>query len=324
MLRNWKTLALCSILAAVTAEPALAQPATKELERINQRLQQLEDRDAARVETFARIQNDLKQIDEIRRSLQRLEVLDSLQKDVAQIGSRVRVLEERRQPEVAGGNGNGSHGESRDLKKIESMLNQIIDLQNTLQSDVHAVRKDVGGLKKDVSSLQGDQVNTKLRLDALELQLNRLGDEVKIVQKRLEVSSTTVVGSSPSPALPMPLVERALDDIRAKLGAIEQAILRLQPLPPPLQSSSSRAAYYGPASGAGMAALSRVLLENYYPEEMLFVVNGNPTRVAPNQTLTVEAPPGPLTYQVISPSWGRRADKTTTLASNETFRITAR
>jgi predicted nucleic acid-binding Zn-ribbon protein len=351
MLRNWKTLALYSLLAALPAAPAPVVAQTTDLDKLTRRLDQLESKDAARGETLDRVQRDVKQIEELRKSLQslpsltqadlermnkrleliddirkdlqRLEQLDSLHKDVAQLKTRLSTVEERKPaPEVGTSNNNNQEVRS-DIKKIEGMLNQIIGLQNTLQDDMQGVRKDVTGIKKEVLALQGEQTGTKVRLDTLELQLNRLADDIKTVQKRLDTTATTVVGSAPvAPVAPItPLLERGLDDIRAKLGAIEQAILRLQP------SGATRSAYYQTPSAVPAATLTtgRVLLENFYPEDLLFIVNGQQTRVGPNRVVPLDAvPSGTLSYEVVSPTWGVRTQKTTSLASNETFRITAR
>jgi hypothetical protein len=57
---------------------------------------------------------------------------------------------------------------------------------------------------------------------------------------------------------------------------------------------------------------------------MLFIINGRENiRLAPGTSRLVEGvPAGTFTYEVVSPTWGSRARKTTTLLANETYRIT--
>jgi predicted nucleic acid-binding Zn-ribbon protein len=336
----------------------------KDLESINKRLEQLEQKDQSHLESLGKVREDLKRLDEIKalrksaklveeqggieankraeqieqlrktlethvnltqadlekmnkrlgqvqdikKNLQRLDALDTLQKDVVALAERLQAVEQKAPPANGGSECRG------DIKKIEGMLSQVLDLQRNMQADVEGVRKDVSGLKKEVAALQGDQVGAKIRLDSMEAQLSKLADEMKSLQRRLETNTTAA-------SSPMPGLERALDDIRAKLASIEQAILRLPP-------SSVRVSNAAPVPGLSSPAVGpngRVLLENFYPEDMLFIVNGIQTRVAPNRVMTLDAiPAGPLSYEVVSPSWGRRLQNTTALAANETFRITAR
>ena len=64
---------------------------------------------------------------------------------------------------------------------------------------------------------------------------------------------------------------------------------------------------------------------NMYPEELLLRINGPDYRVAGGTTLPLEGQPaGMFTYEVLSPTLGIRANKTTSLGANETFTITAR
>ncbi len=330
MLRNWKTLALYSLLAAIPAASAQAQqgPTTKDLEGIHRRLDQLEKSGLNTGDSLSKMQTDLRQmeefrkaiqatpgvtqaeldrikqrlalIDDIRKDLQRLDQLEGLQKDLLALGGRVQSLEERK-PAAANGDLRG------DIKELKGMLDKMIELQGSLQSDIKGVKQDVSGLKKE----QGD---TKLRVDAVELQVRVLTDDLKAMQKKLE-SNGTVAGSSPAPG-----IDRTLEEIRSRLSNIEQILSRMQ-------SASNRIAGYAPTTGSVPAGTptGRVLLENFYPEEMLFIVNGQMRRLSPNSVVSLDAvPAGSLTYEVASPTWGQRKRDTTNLAANETFRITAR
>src|SRR5439155_50355 len=77
----------------------------------------------------------------------------------------------------------------------------------------------------------------------------------------------------------------SVEEIKSKLGAIEQAILKLQP-------STSRIALSPPAPSSS----GRVVLVNLYPEMLLFVVNQKSYRVAPGANVPVDnVPAGGLT-----------------------------
>src|SRR5581483_9218464 len=90
MLRNWKTVALYTLLAAApVAAPSPAQAqgfAGKDLDKINQRLEQLEQKDVSRVELLDRMQKDLR----------RLEQIDAMKKDLVALADRVQIAEDRK------------------------------------------------------------------------------------------------------------------------------------------------------------------------------------------------------------------------------------
>lgn len=201
----------------------------------------------------------------------------------------------------------------RELKKLESILNQLQDLKlgvDGLGADVRGVKKQISGLKENVETLQGEQLKQKLQIDTskgrieqLESQMSALRLEVKAARKRL-----AELDVAPAPAHDKGVIE----EIRFKLNALEQAISRA--------SSTPRLSMAAPATTSG-----RVVLRNLYTERLLFLVNGEEHGVEPGQTVEVRnVPSGALTYQVISPTWGDRGREVRTLAANETFTVTAR
>jgi hypothetical protein len=319
MLRTWKTLALYSLLAAAAQAPAQSPGlTTKDLEGINKRLDQLEQKDLGRGEQIEDLRKALQtspkftqadldkmnkrldQIEDIRKTLQRLDLVDAVQKDVVALSARLANLEERKAAPAASGN-----DEVREnLKKIEEMLNKVLDMQ----ADLNSVKKDMSLLKKDVKNLAGDQIDARLRIESLELKFTQLAEDLKSTQKRLDSGTTS--GASPVPGL-----QQALDEIRSKLTSIEQGVQRLQTTPP---TRSQGAEYPRPASG-------RVTLENLYGEDLLFIVNGRMTRVPAYQTMTLsDITPGQVTYEVMSPTHGAQPVRVSRVEPNGTLRITAR
>ena len=108
-----------------------------------------------------------------------------------------------------------------------------------------------------------------------------------------------------------------LEEIRTRLSAIEKALATLQAT----KDSNIRKAFSPPTNGS----VARVMLVNLYAEDLLFIVNDRSYRVEPNRQMQLDGvPAGALTYQVISPTWGSRAHRTTAVQPNETLTLTAR
>lgn len=184
---------------------------------------------------------------------------------------------------------------------------------SALKNEVLSAKNQITSVQKDLTLLQGDTLSQKVELDkaakkveTLESQIAKLRTELDDLKRR----------PSAEPA-PQPLDKASLDDLRLKLGGIEKAILGLNLTPPQERVSKS--------PPAAPAAVGRVMLVNLYPEELLFVINQRTFRVPAGGSLPVEAvPSGSLAYEVLSPTWGLRARRTTSLAPNETFTLTAR
>jgi len=153
-------------------------------------------------------------------------------------------------------------------------------------------------MEKDLEELRTMVLSKDLEFDKLERRVTKLASDLENLRKRIPAEGNV--------ALYPP--DKVLDEIRTRLGAIEKA----------LKNGTSRVALSPPAA-------SRILFVNLHPEELLFIVNGKSHRVPPNATMPLEnQTPGPLTYEVLSPTWGRRAMNTTTLNPGETFTLTAR
>jgi len=185
---------------------------------------------------------------------------------------------------------------------FESLKKTINESFDTVKKDMADLKKEVG-LQKKTSDKQGlDLTEVEGNIKSINAALDQMRKDLDALMKREPVVDNKGMDKA------------GLADIKTLLASIEQAILKLQ-------QPTNRVAYSPtPATTTG-----RVVLVNLYPEELLFVVNQKTHRVAPGANLPLDTiPAGPLSYEVISGTWGLRARNTTTLAPNETFTLTAR
>jgi hypothetical protein len=192
------------------------------------------------------------------------------------------------------------------LERIASLQKTVKDSFEGVQSEIKALKAEIGSQKEALKKFKDDNIEQALGLNRkvkdLETALDLIRVDVDVLRKREGFSDKAGLDRS------------GLEDIRTKLGSIEHALLKLQP-------STSRTSM----SPSVTAPTGRVVLVNLYPEELLFRINDKNIRVAPGANFPLEGiPAGSLSYEVISGIWGLRARNTTTLASNETFTLTAR
>jgi hypothetical protein len=177
-------------------------------------------------------------------------------------------------------------GEEKDgLKDLTKRVETIEDGLKKIQETVDADSLKIGAIDGRVKELEG-------RMKKLEDAMGRLEKAVlDALEKR--------------PSKPP---DTGLDAINARLDRIAEIVERL------VKDRERR--LYPPAAG-------RILLANNYAEEMLFVINRVTYRLAPGSSRLLDAvPTGTFTYEIISPTWGSRARRTTTLAAGETVRLT--
>ena len=239
---------------------------------------------------------------------QKTDPLEAIRLSLADIKTRLETVEKRKTPVQ----------DNEDLieritkldKTIRSQFNGVNESLQTLTTDVQGLKKSISEVKADVVALQGEQLKQKLQIESAKTQIDLVNEQIAKLQKRS-------VAAEPGPLDPKtPVVEKAnLEDIRLKLGSIEQAILKLAP-------GKDRVSMSPPT--AQPTNTGRVMLVNMYTEDMLFIVNGQRFRVAPNTSRALDAvPTGALTYEVVSPTWGPRSNDRTVLGANETFTISA-
>lgn len=235
--------------------------------------------------------------------------LEAIRVSLADIKARLETVEKRRTP-VQDNEELLSQINKLD-KTIRNQMAGVNDNLQTLTTEVQGLKKSIADVKSDIVALQGEQLKQKLQIESAKTQIDLVNDQIARLQKKL-------VAGEPGPVDPKaPVVERAnLEDIRLKLGSIEQAILKLAPGKDRVSMS--------PPTTASTTNTGRVVLVNMYSEDMLYIVNGRTFRVAPSASRVLEAmPAGMLTYEVVSPTWGVRSNDRTILGANETFTISA-
>jgi hypothetical protein len=187
------------------------------------------------------------------------------------------------------------------LERLEALDKTIKKSFEGVQADIKAVREELENVKKDGLKHGRDLTAAEDNLKKVEKSLGQLTVDVNLLRNRDTAAR--------------PAIDKAsMDQLKSKLGDIEQAILKLLP-------STNRISLASPST----STTGRVMLVNLYPEELLFVVNQKSYRVLPGVNTPLDnVAAGALTYEVISPTWGSRARNTTTLSPNETFTLTAR
>jgi hypothetical protein len=184
----------------------------------------------------------------------------------------------------------------------KTVLERLDKLNQSIGKSFEGVAADMKKLKDDIKTMGDDAFDNRLKITNMEAALKELRADLDAIKKR---GSNGIAGGSG-------LDKGSVDEIKAKLGAIEAAILKLVP-------STSRTALSPPSQ------VGRVVLLNLHPEELLFLVNDKNVRVPPGKNVTLESiSAGPVTYEIFSETWGPRGRRTTMLTANETLTLTAR
>ncbi len=192
---------------------------------------------------------------------------------------------------------------AQDKEKEKNLVDSIDQLKKTIDDSFKGVRADFMALKDEVMIIQDDGLKQRLSLSAA-------AGKIEDIEKALDDLKIKVQSGSASKAAGID--KSSVEEIKLKLGAIEQAILKLQP-------ATSRIAMAPPAS------VGRVVLLNLYPEKLLFVVNDKSYVVPANSTVSLDnLPAGTLTYELIADYWGSRGRNSSKLAANETLTLTAK
>jgi hypothetical protein len=184
--------------------------------------------------------------------------------------------------------------------KKPTLEERLEELVKGLNKRDESVNKALLQLIEEVKGLKESRTDLQLEFGKLRAQLKEMKDEMDSLRR-----------ARPDTSLYPPGDRDGLAEVRTRLAQIEQMLERLGP--------GGRTANYAPG------AVGRIVLANEYPEELLFIVNGESYRVAPNSNRVLEGQPaGAVTYEVISPTWGVRGRNTTTLADGGTFTLSAR
>lgn len=202
--------------------------------------------------------------------------------------------------------------QDKTAEAIDSLKQTFEQSFKAVRSDVQAINLQLQTFKEDLKKIQEDAFDQRLKVSNAVLKMQEVEKSLAKIREDLdELKSKVAAGTGVKAA---GVDKSSMDEIKSKLGAIEQAILKLQP------STTSQRIALSPPTPSG-----KVLLVNLYPQELLFVVNNKAYRVGANSSLTVDnVPAGTVTYELISDLWGSRGRNSTTLTANETLTLTAR
>jgi wobble nucleotide-excising tRNase len=227
--------------------------------------------------------------------------LKALQKSVATLGKTVEAMSAKLDKAAAAMSSKDVLAEINRLDKSLSAQND--KLKKELRLDISAIQLQQLQQTMDLQNLKG---LTK-KMEAIEADVAAINEELKKLRKQK---------GAPVPTAPS-LDKAVLDEFHERISRLEKLAQSAQ-APGISGERKSFAAPLAPVTG-------KVRLINQYVERMMFAVNGSDYFVEPGQMLELKNfPAGAVTYEVVSPIWGIRAQKTTALQPNETLSVTAR
>jgi hypothetical protein len=219
----------------------------------------------------------------------------------------ILFAQEGKEPDLAKLEKSLLHHLKAEFKKLET--GALAELGRNVQgvgADVKDLKKNIETLETAVGTLQTNQLNQKILIENQKKEIDQLADEVRTLRKRL-LQDSTASTMDKAAAEEMVKTLRAMQDAIAKFGPTDKRVM----MSPPTNGVT-------PTAG-------RVILQNLYNEDLLFIINGANYRVLPGTSRVIEnVPLGPVTYVVHSSRWGPLANRTTTLtAAENTFNLTA-
>lgn len=198
-------------------------------------------------------------------------------------------------------------------------INELTKAVQDLSGQVNAMKFDdkLNAVKNDLN----DKIS-KIKLDAPRDNNDFLlvGNRLDRLEKLINQMIQNPIAAAPNPVAPAPFANANLDDIKSKLGNIEQAILKLQ-------GPEKRIALSPPGAEPAVVnkpSTSHVIFVNLYNQDLWLFINQKQHRVPANTTLTLDSiPAGPAAIEVRSPD-GVFHKSNPTLVASETFTLTAR
>jgi hypothetical protein len=204
----------------------------------------------------------------------------------------------------------------KDLEELQQSINDLVKRIDLLEKKKtpaldqdelsRVIRSEIRAEIKNVQDAVRDQIEDKLRIQSQKAHIDRLTEEVASLRKKLPADGGTA-----------PAVDKAfMDETRSSLKVINETLAKLAPTEKRLMMSP-------PINGTAVN-MGRVMLVNYYSDELLFIVNGVGHRVPAQTTRVVEnIPVGTVAVEVFSTRFGIFSRRATTLAGGETFTLTA-
>jgi hypothetical protein len=207
--------------------------------------------------------------------------------------------------------------ETGELKKsIDKLIERIDALERKPLDDkaiAKALRNELDKLEKgmlaeiqtDIAGVQSEQRKLKKQFEDQKFLIELLTGRIDSLEKKVALGGTAT-----------PSVDKAfMDELRTMIRGINDTLAKSGPI----QERRSMSA----PTGNGDLGQGRVLLANYYPEQLLFVVNGVGYRLPARSTKLVDVPSGTVSYEVFSERYGVLERRTTNLASGNTFNLSA-
>jgi hypothetical protein len=182
------------------------------------------------------------------------------------------------------------------------VLRDSVDALSKKLDDTNAnLANALAGIKSDMKGLYAASMDASLKMSTMEGSIDTLRNQVAAL--KADVDKLQGRGTVKYPG------EKG-DDLAARLLKLEELVARV---------ADGRIAKSPPAN------TGRVEMVNRYPEEMLFVINQKSYRVAPYSAMTLDnQPPGTITYEVISGTYGSRGTNQPFLEAGKTLTITVR
>jgi len=191
---------------------------------------------------------------------------------------------------------------------IKSMDTDIKAAFKGLRADVKLVDDDVKNLKTGMTNLQSTVIIQGEDLIKLTTKVGELEKNIKDLRRELDDMRQKLPGDITFYA---PVTKESFEELKNRLKDIEQKLTE--------QGSSKRIALAPATTNTG-----RLMLVNLYNEDLDFRVNGQSYRVPAGRSMPIDnVPAGSVSYEMTSPTWGRRASTTTNLTANETLTLTA-
>lgn len=192
------------------------------------------------------------------------------------------------------------------IEQLKSMDGEIKMAFKTLNADVKSLDDEMKNIKTNMTGLQSSVLNQGKDVDAMNIKVRDLEKTVKQLRFELDDMRQKLPGEI---ALFAPVTKDSLDEMKNRIRDLE---LKLA------ESQSAKRISLAPAN------TGRIMLVNLYNEDLVFTVNGQTYRVPAGRSTPVDnVPVGTVSYEMISPTWGRRASTQTNLAANETLTLTA-
>jgi uncharacterized coiled-coil protein SlyX len=203
-------------------------------------------------------------------------------------------------------------------KSLDALTKRIKSLEEKPAVDeqgiIKAIRADLKKLEegalsdisKDMGALKTEQLKQKVQIDDLAAQIESLRKKMLASEK-----------AAPTPTVDKAFMEE-LREIRGAIKSLQDTIAKLGPI------EKRDSAYPNGNGNSAARKTGRVLLANFYNDELLFIINGNSYRLAPRTTRVVEnVPIGDIRYEVFATGIGVVESRITTLAAGDTFTLTA-